>query len=392
MSTWRPRLVPFESQAVTCEDGERLMVLRDPAGVAGEGLGLSPGAFWVAALLDGTRTPEELLAHAHAQGAVLGPAELNALLDALAEAGFLEGPGREAQRARALREYRAQPARPPTCAGSVYPAVPGELRAVLDRMLALPAPAVPAPAGPVRLVIAPHIDYARGAAGYAHAYRALAATDADLFVVFGTAHATPPHLFTLTRLDHDTPLGPVPTDAAAVARLLEDLGEEELFEDELTHREEHSVELQLVLLRHLVRRPFTVLPVLCSTIAPGRDPSLATAAFLAALARAVAGRRVCYVAGADLSHVGPLYGDPRPFSRRELAALAEEDRRTLSLLCAGDAEAFHRDAMRDDDRRRICGTAPIYAALRASGARPRLLHYEQWTDGMDSVSFAAAAG
>jgi len=276
--------------------------------------------------------------------------------------------------------------------GSVYPAEPGALREALDRVLALPAGAGPAPAGPVRLVIAPHLDYARGAAGYAHAYRALAAADADLFVVFGTAHSTPPHLFTLTRLDHDTPLGPVPTDAAAVARLAEALGEEELFEDELTHREEHSIELQLVLLRHLVRRPFTALPVLCSSVSAGRDPALATAAFLRALERAVAGRRVCYVAGADLSHVGPMYGDPRPFSRRELAMLAEEDRRTLALLCAGDAEAFHKDAVRDDDRRRICGTAPIYAALRASGARPRLLHYEQWTDDLDAVTFAAAAG
>ncbi len=370
------------------------MVLRDPAGVAGEGLGLSPGAFWVAAQLDGTRTTEELLAHARAQGAQLGPAELKALLDALSEAGFLEGPGRDAQRIRALKEYRAQPARPPSCAGAVYPADPDELRRTLDELLTLPAeaPAAPAPPRPVRLLVAPHIDYGRGAAGYAHAYRALGGTDADLFVVFGTAHTTPPHLFTLTRLDHDTPLGPVRTDASAVKALVEALGEEELFEDELAHREEHSVELQLVLLAHLVKRPFTVLPVLCSSISADRDPGLATAAFLGALARAVAGRKVCYVAGADLAHVGPMYGDPRPASRRELAALADEDRRTLELFCAGDAAAFHRDAVRHDDRRRICGTAPLYAALRASGARPRLLHYEQWTDGIDSVSFAAAAG
>jgi AmmeMemoRadiSam system protein B len=395
VTPWRPRLVPFETQAVTCDDGERLMVLRDPAGVAGEGLGLSPGAFWVAAQLDGTRTPQELLTYARDQGAELGPAELTALLDALSEAGFLEGPTREAQRVRALREYRAQPARPPSCAGAVYPADPAELRGALDELLALPAGADPADlpaARPVRLVVAPHIDYARGAAGYAHAYRALAATDAELFVVFGTAHATPAHPFTLTRLDHDTPLGPVRTDAAALARLVAALGEEELFDDELAHREEHSVELQLVLLAHLVKRPFTVLPVLCSSVVARGDPAQATAAFLGALRQAVAGRRVCYVAGADLAHVGPMYGDPRPYSRRELAALAAEDQRTLALLCAGDAAAFHRDAVRDDDRRRICGTAPLYAALRASGARPHLLHYEQWTDGIDSVSFAAAAG
>ena len=61
-------------------------------------------------------------------------------------------------------------------------------------------------------------------------------------------------------------------------------------------------------------------------------------------------------------------------------------------MAAGDAAGFHQEAIRDDERRRLCGTAPIYAALRASGARARLLHYQQWTDGTDSVSFAAAAG
>jgi AmmeMemoRadiSam system protein B len=392
-SPWRPRIVPCASHEVTCEDGERLMVLRDPAGVAGEGLGLSPGAFWVAAQLDGTRTPAELLEHAKRSGTTLGAAELHALLDALAEAGFLEGPAREVQRARALRAYRAQPARPPSCAGSVYPAEPAALRAALDAWLARDGiEERPLPAAAVRLIVAPHIDYTRGAAGYAHAYRALAHTDADLFVVFGTAHATPPHLFTLTRLDHDTPLGTVRTDRALADRLAAELGEQELFDDELACRDEHSVELQLLVLRHLVPRPFTVLPVLCSSITDRADPGVATAPFLGALGRAVAGRRVCYVAGADLAHVGPMYGDPRPASARELAGLAAEDRRTLAALCTGDADAFHREASRDDQRRRLCGIAPVYAALRASGARPTLLHYEQWTDGVDSVSFAAAAG
>ena len=386
----RPRLVPVEYHVVTCDDGERLMVLRDPAGIAGEGLGLSPAAYWVAGQLDGSRTPPEVLAHARSSGAQLGAAELSALIDALSEAGFLEGPSREAQRRRALREFRAQPARPPSCAGSVYPTDAAVLRAALDGWLGLPSGGPPSQ--PIRLVIAPHIDYARGAAGYAHAYRALSASDADLFVVFGTAHSTPPHLFTLTRLDQDTPLGPVRTDRPVVEALAAELGEGELFDDELAHRDEHSIELQLVMLAHVVRRPFTVVPVLCSSISHLPDPAPATARFLAALGRAVQGRRVCWLAGADLAHVGPQYGDPLPPSARELARLADQDRHTLRQVAAGDAAGFHREAIRDDERRRLCGIAPIYAALRASGLPARLLHYQQWTDGTDSVSFVAAAG
>jgi hypothetical protein len=98
------------------------------------------------------------------------------------------------------------------------------------------------------------------------------------------------------------------------------------------------------------------------------------------------------VAGADLAHVGPQYGDPAPVSAPALASFGAQDRRTLAYLEAGDAAGFHRDAVVDDERRRLCGVAPIYAAMRAGGRAARLLHYGQWYDGTDSVSFCAAAG
>jgi hypothetical protein len=240
--------------------------------------------------------------------------------------------------------------------------------------------------------VSPHIDYPRGAESYAHAARALAASDAELFVVFGTAHETPRNLFTLTRLDYATPLGAARTDRVVVDALVAALGEAPLLDDELCHADEHSVELQVVLLKHLVRRPFTVLPVLCSSISHLPDPALFTTPFLETLARVLRGRRTCFVAGADLAHVGPLYGDARPPTQAELAEVAAQDRRTLAFVAAGDAAGFHRDAVRDDARRRLCGTAPIYAALRASGVAAPLLHHGQWTDGVDSVTFAAAAG
>ncbi|MGC3998103.1 MAG: AmmeMemoRadiSam system protein B [Anaeromyxobacter sp.] len=390
----RPRLVPVDPQRSADGDGEELVVLRDPAGIARDGLGLSRAAFWIAAQLDGTRTVEDVVALATGQGVTFAPDEVSALVDGLDAAGFVEGPRRRALRGEALAAFRASGLRPPSCAGGVYPGQPDALRAALDRWLAAPGgppPGTPPPA-PLRLLVAPHIDYRRGAVGYAHAYRALAGADAELFVVFGTAHASPRRLFTLTRLDHDTPLGPVPTDRPAVEALAAALGEAECFEDELCHRDEHSVELQVVLLRHLVRRPFTVLPVLCSSLAHLDDPAGATAPFLDALDRALAGRRACFVAGADLAHVGPLYGDDRPATPAERAALAEADLRTLGYLARGDAEGFHRDALRDGDRRRICGVAPIYAALRASRTGARLLHHGTWTDGTDLVSYAAAAG
>ena len=284
--------------------------------------------------------------------------------------------------------------RPPSCAGSVYPQDARELRAALDAWLSLPPGTTPAPArrGPPRLVVSPHIDYPRGARGYAHAARALAAADADLFVLLGTAHEGPRHLFALTRRDYATPLGLAETDRDAAEAVIRALGEEEALGSEAFHDGEHSVELPLVVLQHVVRRPFTVLPVLCGPLSHLAEPARFTARVLAALGRALEGRRACLVAGADLAHAGPWYGDPRPLTPDEAARLDADDRRTLAFLEAGDAEGFQRDAIRDDARRRLCGTAPIYAALRAAGCGARVLHHERWTDGVDCVSFAAAAG
>jgi AmmeMemoRadiSam system protein B len=270
------------------------------------------------------------------------------------------------------------------------PAVSGQLRQLQDEF---GEPLYLRDGRGVRLLVAPHIDFRRGGAAYAHAYRALEGCDADLFVVFGTAHASPPHLFTLTRQDYATPLGAVPTDRAVVDALAAALSEEEVLGDELVHVGEHSCEFQMVWLRWVLgERPFTAVPVLCSSISHLDDPRAATAPFLAALAHVTAGRRVCYVAGADLAHVGPQYGDPRAPTPEELRAFAARDLRTLRFAAAGDADAFHRDAIADDERRRLCGVAPIYAALRAAGRGARLLHHGQWTDGTDMVSFAAAVG
>jgi AmmeMemoRadiSam system protein B len=258
-----------------------------------------------------------------------------------------------------------------------------------------PGRRVPGARSEVRLLVAPHIDFRRGGPTYAHAYHALDGCDADLYVVFGTAHASPPHLFTLTRQDFATPLGTVPVDRAAADALLAALGAagDELLADELVHVGEHSVEFQVVWLRWLLgARPFSVLPVLCSSIAHLGDPAAASAPFLAALAHATAGRRVCHVAGADLAHLGPQYGDDAPISAEALAGFGAQDRRTLAYVERNDPAGFHRDANVDGARRRLCGVAPIHAAMRAANRGARVLHHDHWWNGTDAVGFAAAAG
>jgi AmmeMemoRadiSam system protein B len=392
----RPRLVPLEPHPVTLEDGSQGVALRDPYGVLDGMAVVTPAAYWVLAHFDGQRTLPEVRDALLRAGVQVQFADVERLAVQAAQAGLVFGPEQASRRAAALAAFRSA-RRPPTCAGGSYP----DDGPALERMLAgfYTHPEGPGRRDPasrvgegVRLLVAPHIDFHRGGPVYAHAYAALEGCDAELFVVFGTAHASPPHLFTLTRQDYDTPLGPLETDRAVVDALASEIGEDELFDDELVHKGEHSCEFQVVWLRWLFGGARKVVPILCSSISHLDDPAGETARFLAALDRATAGRMVCYVAGADLAHVGPQYGDPQAPTREELSAFEAQDRGTLAFLASGDAGAFHRDAIVDDERRRLCGVAPIYAAMRASGRAARLLRYGMWTDDTDMVSFAAAAG
>jgi AmmeMemoRadiSam system protein B len=248
--------------------------------------------------------------------------------------------------------------------------------------------------------VAPHIDFHRGGPAYAWAYRDLAERgEADLFVIFGTCHAGMAHPFALSRKDYDTPLGPARVDQDFVEALAA-RSRQDCFGSEIAHRNEHSIEFQAVFLQYLYagRRDLTIVPVLTSFVhealarggSPEDDPRVP--AFLDALREtaAASGRRVAFIAGADLAHMGPRFGDPAPVSRAELAVIDREDREMLRAVEAGDADGFFESARRDGDRRRICGLSPIYTLLRAlGGARGTLRRYGQWPDPQGVVSFAS---
>jgi AmmeMemoRadiSam system protein B len=107
-------------------------------------------------------------------------------------------------------------------------------------------------------------------------------------------------------------------------------------------------------------------------------------------AMATVPRRYCIVAGADLAHVGPRFGDEWRVGRAELARVQAEDRALLEAVARSDAEGFFAEALRQRDRNRICGLSPIYALLRLlPGGAGRLLHYGQWPDPEGPVTFAS---
>jgi hypothetical protein len=103
-------------------------------------------------------------------------------------------------------------------------------------------------------------------------------------------------------------------------------------------------------------------------------------------------RRVCLIAGVDLAHVGPRFGDAEPNTAGSLAAVEAADRQMLESVVAADAAAFFASVAADGDARRICGLSPIYTLLRLRpGSSGRLLRYTQWPDPEGAVTFCAVS-
>ncbi len=301
------------------------------------------------------------------------------------------------------------PTRPATHAGGAYHGERPALERYIDEACLAKAngAAHPSGVGAMLALVAPHIDPWRGALGYGHAYGALAAaipSEVDTFVLFGTSHAPMREPFALCRKAFDTPLGRVAADEAGIDALAATAFGFDPYADQFNHKREHSLEFQVVFLKHLMNgRTFRIIPVLAGLGAqqmsgtnPDADERIGR--FMDGVRDLVESRpgRVVVVAGADLAHVGPRFGDAEPYGGEQRGALERADRTSLDHAVSLDSRGFWSHVVGDLEARRVCGLAPIWSLLRTlggSGARGKVLHYEQTVDGEDgSIVSHAAVG
>lgn len=387
---------PIEHQGVPA------LALRDPLGLAEAMIAVPQVLAPALALMDGTR--DEAGVHAALivrYGLDVGAGTIARLVAALDEALLLDNDRARQASEVALAAYRAAPDRASLLAGASYPGDADDLRAMLDGYLEGVGDAVAEGPAEVRGVVSPHIDYARGGAAYARVWRRAgpAARSAELVVLLGTDHQGRHAGLTVTRQSYRTPYGVLPTAVDVVDAVVAALGEADALGGELHHRAEHSVELAAIWLHHVRDgAAVPIVPILCGSFGgylgagatPADDPRLS--AFLAALQGAVAGRRLLVVAAADLSHVGPAFGGP-PVDRLDAARLGLVDDRLIEAMVAGDAEMYF-DAIRTiDDRTNVCGTPPIYLALRLlGGASGELVAYERCPADAGGTSLVSVCG
>ncbi|WP_406696855.1 AmmeMemoRadiSam system protein B [Singulisphaera sp. Ch08] len=403
----RPKLRPLSARRFE-HQGQTYAAIADPLGVFLEPV-LIPldGYQWVVRHFDGETPLSEIQARVLREtGQLITTAQLEELVDQLDRALVLDGPTFAAYH----ESYQREQVRPAALAGRSYAGTERALRSQLARYFAhadgsgLPQPEPQTVPARLRGVLSPHIDFQRGGLVYTWSYKELVErSDADTFVILGVAHQYCRNRFALTRKDFETPLGRVPTNRDYVDRIAS-LAGQNLFEDELSHRTEHSIEFQVVFLQYLLGgiREFSIVPILVGSfhdlMDAGTDPieSADVRRFVEALhaAEAAHGKKVAYIGGIDLCHVGPEFGDPELLDPEILAEVRSFDRAMLARAAARDAAGWFGTAAEIGNRWRVCGLAAAYTMLHAMGpARGTLLKYDQAVDDGRTccVSFASLA-
>ena len=228
--------------------------------------------------------------------------------------------------------------RPSAVAGQFYPGDPDTLRAAIAEYVARASTAF-CTGGMItpKAIIGPHAGYVYSGpiAGSGYATVAPARGVVQRVVVVGPAHRVPIEGLAVPSVDaFATPLGPIEIDQAAREVAVGCAG---VVVDDRAHAEEHSLEVHLPFLQHVLGTDVSVVPIVV-----GRTPPQRVAAVLAAL---WGGPETLIVVSSDLSHYDPY------------AVARSHDRRTASAIVNGEIDVIGpRDA---------CGAVPIRGLLTA---------------------------
>jgi AmmeMemoRadiSam system protein B len=403
-----PRLRNVNIFPVQTSD-QTLFCLQDPLNIGEQGLFLPPALYFVVSLFDGQHSILDIQAeYMRRFGEFLFTEKIQEIIQQLEEGLFLEGDRFQEALRQKEESFQRATLREAAFAGKSYEKNPESLRGQLEQYFK--GSDGPGSFGEkentdgLKGVVAPHIDFQRGGFCYAFAHREMWERNSSCcFIIFGTAHTPIDSPFCLTRKDFLTPLGTLNVDGELMDAI-QSRCSDDLFKDEGAHRSEHSIEFQCVFLRYLYPEPvpIKIIPILSGSFHEAVEKGISPMEFkpirqfIEALKEAVysLGRNVCYIASADLSHIGLQFGDQGGVGEYDLRILAEEDREMLGYVERVDGEGFFSSIMNERDRRRICGLPAIYAMLHSLDAKEgKLLKYGQaFTHETQSVvSFASMA-
>lgn len=201
--------------------------------------------------------------------------------------------------------------------------------------------------GTLVALISPHAGYVYSGQVAAYAYRQLEGEDFDTVILLGPSHRVPVRGASVyVEGWWKTPLGKVKVDSEIAKEII---NKHQLFHfDEKTHKDEHSLEVQLPFLQTTLK-DFKIVPIVVN------DSSEEFCQLLAdAIVRSKGKKKILIVASTDMSHF-------HPYGRACL----------IDGVAIRDLENFDVDNLRKhviSGKTELCGGAAVFTALVAAKA------------------------
>jgi AmmeMemoRadiSam system protein B len=228
-------------------------------------------------------------------------------------------------------------------AGSWYPGNAGEIAREVEGYLAVAGP-VHAP-GRLIALVSPHAGLRYSGPVAAYGYSLLRGSNPRTVVLVGPSHrAAFDGVALYSEGAFETPLGAAPIAEDVADALLSASPVIQTLPS--VHRDEHSLEMQLPFLQHLVPE-LRIVPLLMGSQSREEVDALATA-----MSGALLGRDVLLVASSDLSHYHPA-----PVANR------------LDSFVVGDVERFDPETLMkrlEQSHEHACGGGPMVAVMTAA--------------------------
>ena len=417
-----PKLRNIEAFPIESE-GQKAICLRDPAQISSKIIAVPYDTFFVISLFDGKHSILDIQeAYTRQFGDLLFSNKINEIIKILDENLFLDNDNFNKHKQLLIEEFKQSPIRMSSHSGLSYPENSKDLNEYITGLFNLPdASGEPMNVGERRLttvpdvkkklsaLIAPHIDFHRGGFCYTYSYKELAESELpDLFIILGVSHSDAKSLYIATKKDFITPLGTAETDKDFVDELVLRY-KFDIFQDEFVHRNEHSIEFQVVFIQYIMQkyhrcsRNIKIVPILCSSfqqfyianIQPTELPEVKD--FVTAMKSIISERKqnICIVSGVDFSHIGRHFGDNFDLSPTIIQDTEKEDKELLTFIEKREKEKVFSSVQKDLDKRKICGLPSIYALLAllegTNIKEGKLLKYAQAIDYQNQilVSFAS---
>lgn len=342
--------------------------------------------------LDGTQTIRDIQYRLLQQtGEIIVSDQIEEFIRQLDEHYFLESEHYHQLLETLLQDYKSRPVRPAWLAGKSYPSGAQEAENYLERLfLGIHFPMPENLPETLSGFVVPHIEIERGKNTYIRVYECVKRyPPADLYIILGVNHHfSSDNPFIITDRTYETPLGIAPVDRALLTHLERTLSWD-VMQDDLAHRQEHSIEFQALFLRHIYHEsPFTILPVLCNFEDRNHERVREFIVFVKEYMQN-SGRRCVVVASVDFSHIGPQFGWQRVVQTSDIVDIELQDRATLALLAAGKSEHFFDDITTKGNPRNIDAFAACYVFLQLlAPTTGTLIQYEQAFHPQNTVTFA----